>query len=90
MGKIKWTNGHLNKKDKVALIRGGMILSCDYEDGKWCSSARLDSILRMGVWFDLIQEAQKDCMILAQQILTDHHFCLRKLMKQLGVACGDN
>jgi len=86
MRKIKWQKRSLYPGDRRAFVNG-VDLDCNYEDKKWCSSARLGTCVKMGVWFDSLKEAQEDCVRLAQQILTEYHECMARIMKSFDMEC---
>ena len=84
MKKIKW-----KKRDGLSGYRrafvNGVNLDCYYGDKQWHSSARFNSCYEFGGWFNLLKDAQEDCIRLAKQILTDHHECLARAMKSFDV-----
>lgn len=89
MRKLKWRNkgvGIYDPRDRAASL-GDIILTCNYEDGEWESHVRFNNRSRFGDCFDSLKTGKEGCVLLAKQILLEHHECLIRTMKNFGIDC---
>ncbi len=86
MRKLKWKKGDFDSRDSYAFLNGVCLGCCYYLSlDKWLSHIVLGANDRAGLWFDSLEEAQEDCVQLAQRILLEYHECLVETMKSFDL-----